>query len=87
MTRVRKFSNLTIVSNLKFIGQIKRAMTQQIKNHKLINKSELARIYFQEYGESISSQYIRALLNPTDKRKNPEQLKKIKNIIANNQKG
>lgn len=62
-------------------------MTQQLKNHKLINKSELARLYFKEYGKTISSQYIRALLNPTDKRKNPEQLKKIKKIINNNQKG
>ena len=58
-------------------------MTRTDNNFKLINKSEIARLYKKEYGKSISPQYIGQLLNAAYKgKKSPERLREIRSIIA-----
>lgn len=57
-------------------------MNNPIKNRKLINKTEVARLYEKTYGRPISPQYIGMLLNPDRKdKKNPDRLREIEDII------
>lgn len=58
-------------------------MSNSIKklNFKLVNKSEIARLYKETYKEDISAAYVHMLLDPTNRRKNKEKLRRLSLII------